>query len=47
MSIYDVRDKPAYTFNPNFRPSDDNPMILKWWSPAHDNLLAASISQQQ
>jgi hypothetical protein len=22
-------------------------MILKWWSPAHDNLLATSISQEQ
>ena len=46
MSVYDVRDKSAYSFNAEPRYSE-NPTILKWWSPAHDNLLATSISQEQ
>ena len=47
MSIYDYRDRPAYG---NFRtdPHDcENPHILKWWSPSHDELLSKEIGKEQ
>lgn len=47
MSIYDEREKPAYK---NFRlqiKDSENPFILKWWTPTHDNLLCERIKKDQ
>jgi len=47
MTIYDSRDKPAYG---NFRAErryGENPYILKWWTPSHDELLAKQIAGHQ
>ena len=46
MSIYDRRDRPAYSFHtePGYC---KNPHILKWWTPAHDELLVKQIEKEQ
>ena len=47
MSIYDHRDKPAYG---NFAAKPHyckNPYILKWWTSAHDQLIAKQIEKEQ
>ena len=47
MSIYDHRDKPAYG---NFAAKPHyckNPYILKWWTSAHDQLIAKQIQKEQ
>ena len=46
MSIYDSRDRSAYEFkaDPQYC---ENPLILKWWSPIHDQLLSDRISKDQ
>jgi hypothetical protein len=46
MSSYDVRDRSAHDFksDPHYC---ENPLILKWWSPAHDQLLSERISKEQ
>lgn len=45
VSIYDNREGPAY--NPSW-PQEycDNPHILKWWTTAHDALIAEQISEE-
>jgi hypothetical protein len=50
-SIYDQRGKPAYDrsagnhgWNPDWH---KNPHILKWWTDAHDQLLAQRIQEEQ
>lgn len=47
MSVYDHRDKPAYTsdkVNPNYA---KNKYILKWWTIDHDDLIVRHIEQEQ
>ncbi len=46
MSIYDYRRQPAYflTGDPSYCA---NSYILKWWSHAHDQLLARQIQERQ
>jgi hypothetical protein len=46
MSVYDFRHRPAYEFKANSEDCE-NPLILKWWSPAHDHLLSERISKEQ
>ena len=47
MSIYDHRVVPAYS-NISYSPDDwDRPSILKWWTPAHDELLIKQIEEEQ
>lgn len=44
MGSYDNRDKPAYPrqkINPEYA---KNPHILKWWTPAHDDILKKEIA---
>lgn len=47
MSIYDRRDKPAYQNFVVKRSYSKNPHILKWWTPAHDQLIANQIEKDQ
>ena len=47
MSIYDYRDRPVYS---NFKADAaycTNSHVLKWWTPAHDDLLARRIEEEQ
>src|SRR3989304_10209016 len=47
MSVYDHRDKPAYS---NFQAEPryaKNKHILKWWTPAHDDLIVKQIEEEQ
>jgi len=47
MGIYDNRDKPAYG---RFRTEPSyakNPLILRWWTPSHDELLLTQIRKEQ
>ena len=47
MSIYDERERPAYE---NFHPKSEeaeNPLILEWWTDAHDELLRERIKNDQ
>ena len=47
MSIYDHRDRPAYT-NDGAQPHYcKNPHILQWWTPSHDKVLAKQIKKEQ
>ncbi len=47
MSVYDYRDKPAYG-NFSVKPSYcRNSHILKWWTPAHDQLIVEQIEKAQ
>lgn len=47
MSVYERRDQPAYgNFSVN-RNYSRNPHILKWWTPAHDQLLIEQIEKNQ
>ena len=47
MSIYDHRDRPAYT-NVEAEPHySKNPHILQWWTPSHDEVLAKQIEKEQ
>lgn len=46
MSIYDNRVEPAYR-HISYGPKDwDRPGILKWWTSAHDELLAKQIQEE-
>lgn len=47
MSIYDQRTKPAYSNGPVDPAYSLNPYILKWWTLAHDTLLANQIALHQ
>jgi hypothetical protein len=47
MSIYDSRDKSAYGDFKSDPHYCENPLILKWWSPVHDQLLSERISEEQ
>ena len=47
MSIYDYREKPAYGFFEREPHYSKNRYILKWWTPEHDELLAAQIARWQ
>lgn len=47
MSIYDHRNKPAYQNFTAKRSYCKNPHILKWWTPAHDELIASQIDKDQ
>jgi hypothetical protein len=47
LSVYDYRDKPAYS---NFSIKSSycrNSHILKWWTPAHDQLIVEQIEKTQ
>jgi hypothetical protein len=47
MSIYDQRDKSAYGIlkvDPHY---SKNPLILKWWTSLHDQILAEQIVRKQ
>jgi hypothetical protein len=47
MSIYDNTDTPAYgrfDAEPSYA---KNPLILRWWTPAHDELLRKQIRLEQ
>ena len=47
MSIYDHRDRPAYEM-PEPDPRDaHNPLILRWWTQEHDDLLRQLISERR
>lgn len=46
MSIYDNREKPAYR-TPWKLEYSDNPYILKWWTPSHDELIPLLIAKYQ
>ena len=47
MSIYDYRDRSAYGgFSADSRYCE-NPHILKWWTDAHDQLIANQIEAEQ
>src|SRR4030067_2445197 len=46
MSTYDCRTSPAYE-NPIDLNYAKNPYILKWWSPAHDQLIVEQIEKEQ
>ncbi len=46
IGIYDNREEPAYR-GTWWKSSDcDNPYILQWWTPAHDELLARHIDEK-
>jgi len=45
MSIYDQRDKPAYSFQDVSLEYAKNPHIIKWWTAEHDNLIKQEIDQ--
>lgn len=47
MSIYDHRTKPAYGNLAAKRSYSRNPHILKWWTPAHDQLITKQIEREQ
>lgn len=47
MSIYDHRTKPAYGNFTVKRSYSKNPHILKWWTPAHDQLITKQIEKEQ
>ena len=47
MSIYDRRGKPAYENFAVKRSYSKNPHILKWWTPAHDQLMTEQIEREQ
>lgn len=47
MSIYDHRTKPAYGNFTVRRSYSRNPHILKWWTPAHDQLITKQIEREQ
>ncbi len=47
MSVYEGRDKPAYGNFSVKRSYSKNPHILKWWGPAHDQLLVKQIEKNQ
>ena len=47
MSIYDRRDKPAYSRFSVKRSYSRNPHILKWWTSAHDQLIIEQIKKDQ
>ena len=47
MSIYDRRGKPAYENFAAKRSYSENPHILKWWTPAHDQLMTEQIEREQ
>lgn len=47
VSIYDNREEPAYRGNSWELEYSNNPHILKWWSPAHDELLARQMNEEQ
>ena len=47
MGIYDNRDTPAYR---RFRTEPSyakNPLMLRWWTPSHDELLRTKIQHDQ
>lgn len=47
MSIYDNRVEPAYrsgTYGPEYW---NNPHIVKWWTPAHDDFLVEQMHKHQ
>lgn len=47
MSIYDYRDRSGYGGFRTQPDYDKSPRILKWWTPAHDQLLAKQIEKEQ
>jgi hypothetical protein len=48
MSVYNQRDKPAYGANAGLDTAyGKNPHILKWWTPAHDQLIEQAIQEYQ
>jgi hypothetical protein len=47
MSIYDQREKSAYGSPLVGTHYAQNKFILKWWTPAHDQLLAQQIKEKQ
>jgi hypothetical protein len=46
MSVYDQRDRPAYERFEAKPQYAQNPHILKWWTPLHDEILAAQIAHK-
>lgn len=47
LNIYDHRDKPAYGDLSVEESYCKNPHILKWWSPAHDQVVIDQIEKEQ
>lgn len=47
MSIYDQREKSAYTIPLVGTDYAQNKFVLKWWTPAHDDLLVQQIKEKQ
>ena len=50
MSAYGHRDRPAYQMQiPGFTHPEycENPHILRWWTPAHDVVIAKQIEEHQ
>lgn len=47
MSVYEHRDRPAYSNLSVKRSYSKNPHILKWWTPAHDQLIVEQIEKDQ
>ncbi len=46
-SIYDRRDEPAYRHSPIDPRLAENPHILRWWTPVHDEILTDLIARWQ
>ena len=46
MSIYDHRDRSAHALcaEPHY---SKNPLVLRWWTPSHDELLSRQIEAEQ
>ncbi|RLC26583.1 MAG: hypothetical protein DRH37_11575 [Deltaproteobacteria bacterium] len=47
MSIYDYRDSPAYSDSQIEPKYGRNKYILKWWTSAHDGLIAKQIEREE
>jgi hypothetical protein len=48
VTVYDQRDKPAYSSEALSKPADGrNPHILKWWTSTHDEAIKQTIQEYQ
>lgn len=47
MSVYDNRDRPAYSQWSAPASDSKNRHILRWWTPSHDQVLAKQIQGEQ